>query len=102
MRDLPGICDQLLGASINGVYQGAILAGLVVLGLRATGRTNAATRHAILFFTMLLLVALMIPHWAGASFHLPRSKNISVDQGSALVLDTSIRKLSVEEEAVSD
>ena len=98
MRDLPGICDQLLSASVNGVCQGILLAGLVFLGLRATGRTNAATRHAILFFTLLLLVALMVPHWTGASFRLARSENNKVDRGSAPVLDTS--KWSIEEEAV--
>src|SRR5436190_6822246 len=57
-------CDHLLIGSINGIYQGVMLAVLLALGFRAMRRTNAATRHAVLFFTLLLLVTLMIAHWA--------------------------------------
>jgi beta-lactamase regulating signal transducer with metallopeptidase domain len=94
MKVLLVICNQILSGSINGVYQGVLLAGLIVLGLRVTGRTNAATRHAILFFTMLLLVALMLPHWAGPSFHVHRPATMEL-------LDGANKKLSVEE-VVSD
>ena len=53
-------CDQVVSAMVNGVYQGIILAILVALGLRLLRRTNAATRHAVWFCTLLLLVSLMV------------------------------------------
>ncbi len=53
-------CDHLLAAIMNGVFQGIIIAGLVALGLQCLRRTNAATRHAIWFGT-LLLVAVLVP-----------------------------------------
>jgi len=56
------VCDQIAAAAANGVYQGIIVAVLVALGLRWLGRTNAATRHAIWFCTLLLLVALVVAH----------------------------------------
>ena len=55
-------CDQLVAAVANGIYQGIIVAALVWLSLRALGRTNAATRHAVWFCTLLLLVSLMFAH----------------------------------------
>jgi beta-lactamase regulating signal transducer with metallopeptidase domain len=70
--DLAGFSDQILSGSINGIYQGVILAAMVALGFRIISRkTNAATRHAILFFTLLLLASLMIAHW-GRSLSLTR------------------------------
>jgi len=51
---------HVLTAALNGVFQGIILVLLVSLGLRLLTRTNAATRHAIWFLTLLLLV-LLIP-----------------------------------------
>jgi len=56
-------CDQLVTAIVNGIYQGVILVFLVALGLRFLGRTtNAATRHAIWFCTLLLLVLIVPAH----------------------------------------
>ena len=53
-------CYQLVTAGINGTIQGIMVALLVAGGLRLMGRTNAATRHAVWFATLLLL-ALIIP-----------------------------------------
>ena len=53
-------CYQLVTAGINGTVQGIALTLLVAVGLRLLGRTNAATRHAVWFGTLLLL-ALLIP-----------------------------------------
>jgi beta-lactamase regulating signal transducer with metallopeptidase domain len=53
-------CYQLVAAGINGTYQGILIAILVGLGLRMFQRTNAATRYAVWFGTLLLL-ALIIP-----------------------------------------
>jgi beta-lactamase regulating signal transducer with metallopeptidase domain len=47
---------------MNGVYQGVIITTLVALGLRATRRANAATRHAILIGTLMLVAALIPAH----------------------------------------
>src|SRR5437773_7198993 len=52
-------CDRLVTAAMNGGCQGIILAALVALGMRLAGRTNAATRHAIWFFTLILLSGLI-------------------------------------------
>jgi len=51
--------DHLVSAALNGVYQGLIITGLVAVSLRRK-RSNAATRHAAWFAT-LILVALLIP-----------------------------------------
>jgi len=53
-------CYQLITAGINGTLQGIAVTLVVAGGLRLLGRTNAATRHAVWFGT-LLLVALLIP-----------------------------------------
>ena len=73
--DPAGFCDQILSGSINGIYQGMILTGLVALVFSMMRRkTNAATRHAILFFTLLLLAGLMLAHWGRA---LAMMRNVS-------------------------
>ena len=55
-------CDQIVAAGANGVYQGMLLALVVWLSLRLCRRTNAATRHAVWFATLLLLVSLIPAH----------------------------------------
>jgi len=62
--DAGSFCQQILTSSINGLYEGVILTALLALGLRVLRKTNAATRHAVLLFTLLLLVCLMIVHLA--------------------------------------
>jgi len=54
--------NQLVSAALNGVCQGMIVAALVGIGLRLIGRTNAATRHAVWFATLLLLVFIIPAH----------------------------------------
>jgi beta-lactamase regulating signal transducer with metallopeptidase domain len=54
--------DLLVNATLNGVYQGVILAALVGITLRMIPRTNAATRHAVWFFALLLIVAIIPAH----------------------------------------
>ena len=55
--------DQVLSAVINGSCQGIVLATIVALGLRWLGRSNAATRHAVWFATLILLAALIPAHF---------------------------------------
>ena len=58
--------DQLVAAAANGVYQGIIVTLVVALSLRLFGRSNAATRHAVWFCTLLLVASLIIAHcWRG-------------------------------------
>jgi beta-lactamase regulating signal transducer with metallopeptidase domain len=65
------MCERLLSAAANGLYQGLIIAFVVAVALRLFTRTNAATRYAIWFGTMLLIAALipahvlvsLAPHW---------------------------------------
>jgi beta-lactamase regulating signal transducer with metallopeptidase domain len=54
------ICYQLVAATVNGTYQGILIAVLVAASLRMSRRTNAATRYAVWLGTLLLL-ALIIP-----------------------------------------
>src|SRR5436190_7338374 len=54
------VCYQLVAAAVNGTYQGILITVLVAASLRMLRRTNAATRSAIWFGTLLLL-ALIIP-----------------------------------------
>src|SRR5215475_11774665 len=53
-------CYQLVAATVNGTYQGILITVLVAASLRMLRRTNAATRSAVWFGTLLLL-ALIIP-----------------------------------------
>jgi beta-lactamase regulating signal transducer with metallopeptidase domain len=53
-------CYQLVAAMVNGTYQGILIVVLVAASLRMLRRTNAATRYAVWFGTLLLL-ALIIP-----------------------------------------
>jgi len=53
-------CYQLVAAAVNGTYQGILITVLVAASLRMLRRTNAATRSAVWFGTLLLL-ALIIP-----------------------------------------
>src|SRR4051794_31183801 len=55
-------CDQLVAGAASGLYQGIIITALVAVVLRALRRTNAATRHAVWFGTLLLVASLMTAH----------------------------------------
>ncbi len=55
--------DQILTAALNGSCQGIVLCLLAGLGLRLLGPTNAATRHAAWFATLLLLALLIPAHY---------------------------------------
>ena len=74
-NDILNICDQLVAAAANGVYQGIMITLLVAVCLRWLVRTNAATRHAVWFCTLLLLVALVVAHCLVGSFSLRRVKS---------------------------
>jgi beta-lactamase regulating signal transducer with metallopeptidase domain len=54
--------EQILAAATNGIYQGILLAVVVWFVLRLCARTNAATKHAIWFATLLLVVSLIPLH----------------------------------------
>lgn len=57
------LCHRLLGALLNGGYQGLLLTASVGLGLRLMPRSNAATRHAVWFVTLLVVAALPVFHF---------------------------------------
>jgi len=61
--ELLGGWDGLLTAALNGSCQGVLLALAAGLSLRLPGRTNAATRHAVWFATLLLLALLLPAHY---------------------------------------
>src|SRR5437899_8411496 len=61
--DLLNKSDLLVNATLNGIYQGIIVAALVAIALRLLSRTNAATRHAVWFFTLFLIVSIIPAHF---------------------------------------
>jgi beta-lactamase regulating signal transducer with metallopeptidase domain len=73
--ELHFICEQLVGSSLNGIYQGVLLCGLVAGLLRFCGRdrTNATTRYEVWFFCLLLIVFMLPAHYC-----LDRSANRGV------------------------
>jgi len=62
-NDLLNRSDLLVNATLNGIYQGIIVAALVAITLRLLPRTNAATRHAVWFFTLFLIVSIIPAHF---------------------------------------
>jgi hypothetical protein len=74
--EIQEICTQLLAATANGVYQGIFVVLMVGLFLRVLVRTNAATRYAIWFATLLLLVLAIPAHyWLDRSVRRPMSSS---------------------------
>lgn len=63
ITELQRIGAQLMTAAINGVYQGIIVVVLAALVLRMWTRTNAATRHAVWFSSLVLLVLIIPAHY---------------------------------------
>src|SRR5215469_3977269 len=61
--ELHDCCVHLMGSLLNGVYQGVLLSVVVYLVLRCWGRANAATRHAVWYATLLLVVFLIPAHY---------------------------------------
>src|SRR6266705_1864767 len=68
--------DLLVNAVLNGIYQGIIVASLVAIALRFLPRTNAATRHAVWFFTLFLIVSIIPAHFFYSAL-LPNTKQNS-------------------------
>ena len=63
-------CDHLLAAALSGVAAGVLLVLIAGCALRLLGKTNAATRHALWFGT-LLWVAAVIPAQLCRTSHVP-------------------------------
>src|SRR5262245_26339506 len=60
--EILNVSDRLLAAVLNGIYQGSLITILVALGFRVLSRINAATRHAVWFCTLVLVVLLVVAH----------------------------------------
>ena len=61
--DLEIFSNRLLGALLNGGYQGIVLTVVICLSLKLIPRANAATRHIVWLVTMLLVAALPAFHF---------------------------------------
>jgi hypothetical protein len=61
-------CEKGAEALLNGGYQGLALIAVTALVLKALPRTNATTRHAVLFVAMLLAAALPLLHLVAPAF----------------------------------
>jgi len=57
------ICEKLVCATANGVYQGVLVTVLAGLALACFRRTNAATRHAVLLGLLVFVTGLIPAHW---------------------------------------
>src|SRR5882724_10787625 len=55
-------CYQFVAAAVNGTYQGILITVLVAASLRMLRQTNAATRYAVWFGTLLLLTLIIPAH----------------------------------------
>lgn len=64
--ELEIVSSRILSALFNGACQGLLLTGLVWLGLKVVPRSNAATRHAVLFVTLLVVALLPVGHFWSA------------------------------------
>lgn len=105
--ELFALSDQLLTAALNGLWQGTALTLAVAGLLRLARRTNAATRHAVWFATLFLLVGLLIAHGWHAVREL-RSQTVATQTSIAEattstdpIVDGSIELLSVQGEESS-
>jgi beta-lactamase regulating signal transducer with metallopeptidase domain len=56
-------CARLALAALNGLYQGVLLSAAVALVLAVLRWTNAATRYAVWFATLILVVLLLPAHY---------------------------------------
>jgi beta-lactamase regulating signal transducer with metallopeptidase domain len=61
--ELEILCDRLLSASFNGIYQGLVIAAIFWAGTKLLPRTNAATRHAAALVALLLVAVLPVAHF---------------------------------------
>ncbi|MCC6233332.1 MAG: hypothetical protein IT580_11855 [Verrucomicrobiales bacterium] len=62
MAELQPILDRILGGVATGFYQGLLVAVGLALALRILRRSNAATRHAVAFAALLIVMALPVGH----------------------------------------
>src|SRR5260221_5903877 len=61
--ELQTICAEWGAATVNGVYQGIIITAAIGLVLRMLARTNAATRYAVWFVSLMLIVLILPAHF---------------------------------------
>lgn len=59
---LEELAQKVVGALVNGLYQGLLLAAVLWLGLKLFRGTNAATRHAAGFLVLLIVAVLPVLH----------------------------------------
>ena len=81
--------ERILSATANGVYQGVLVTILAALALRFFVRTNAATRHAVWFATLLFVAGLIPAHLFLSLRARPAIQPVAGDSGVASVLPDS-------------
>ncbi|MBI4660397.1 MAG: hypothetical protein HY735_16295 [Verrucomicrobia bacterium] len=57
------LCHRLLASLCNATYQGLLIVLLTGLSLKILPRLNAATRHAVLFLTLLVVAGMPLLHF---------------------------------------
>lgn len=100
-------CYQLVAAAVNGTYQGILITVLVAAGLRMLRRTNAATRHAVWFGTLLLLAAIIPAHflrsrWDEGRVEIPVSAALQPDANDMGMEADSFPPLYVSESELNE
>jgi len=84
--EIISIGDSVLSAVLNGVYQGTLLSALVWIAFKLLTRTNAATRHAVGFATLIIVAILPAAHF------FPRLSLKPVSEDSSGLLSPNISK----------
>jgi beta-lactamase regulating signal transducer with metallopeptidase domain len=82
------ICEQLLSATANGVYQGILVALIAGCALRLFPRLNATTRHAVWFGVLLFITALIPAHFYLATQSRTQNLAMSVQPKAIAPRDT--------------
>lgn len=81
--ELEQLAQRTIGALVNGLYQGLLLALVLWLGLKLFRGVNAATRHWAGFVTLLVVAALPVLH-----FLLPHPETQPASDGSSEAVST--------------
>jgi beta-lactamase regulating signal transducer with metallopeptidase domain len=101
-NELAQLCDRILSALCNGLYQGMILAAVVYLLLKILPRTNAATPHAVLYSTLLLTAVLPLAHFAFFSldtgFIISAPDQMAISGEQAGVIEVALPPVQAEQE----
>lgn len=95
--------NEIMSALANGLYQGIALVAIVWIALKVLRGTNASTRYAAFFVTLLVVAILPVVHFIlgrnasadpAATSAKPAMEHSSADSSNEIVSEQSIEELS--------